>query len=134
MQEIQAALGITVTPVHCLTSQVIGETPPDFAHDFDSITNEPMGISFQLWLETEKPIQLRPDSCSWITYIRFEDVLKDQVVGRRDEQLEKHRNAIRKYLQALIRSSPTGQTTRFEHLRPRDKERGCGVPIQAGMG
>lgn len=97
-EEIQAVLGVEIHPLHCLTSQAVGEDPPDFAHDFDSITNEPMGIGFQVWLETNKPIQLGPDSCSWITYVRFEQVLKGEVLGRRDDQLEKHRDAIRKYL------------------------------------
>lgn len=96
-EQIREVLNISVEPLHCLTSKAIRDTTPDFAHDFDSITSEPMGLGFQLWLNTDKSVQLRPDSCSWATYFRFEDLLKNEILGRRDEQLEKYRNVIREY-------------------------------------
>jgi hypothetical protein len=95
--QIKEVLGIDVQPVYCLTSQAIGTKPPEFARGYDSITNEPMCSLYQLWLETHKPIQLRPDMCSFATYFRFENVLRDQLLGPPDQQLEITRDAIRKY-------------------------------------
>lgn len=97
-KEIKNSLNVSVNPLFCLTSQALGEEPLEYAYSFDSITNEPMGIGFNIWLETKKPIQLRPDLCSWITYVRFEEILKDHLLGQVDDQLEKNRDAIRKYL------------------------------------
>ena len=93
-QEIRSVLQVAVTPLLDDTSLRIGDDPPECAYGFDSITNEPMGIGYQVWLETNKPLQLRPDTCSWTTYLRFEDLLRGEVLGRLDEDLSKNRDAI----------------------------------------
>lgn len=73
--EIRSVLGVPVDPLICETSAKLGDDPPEFAHDLDSITDKGMGLPYQFWLETEKPIQLKPDACSWITYLRHERLL-----------------------------------------------------------
>jgi len=97
-KQIKDDLGVEVTPLLCVTSKALGEDPVAYAHDQDIITKEPMSIGYQVWLETDKPIQIRPDSCSWVTYIRFELVLKPIAFSKRDLEIETHRNAIRRFL------------------------------------
>jgi len=73
-------LGVTPIPLKCLTAEVLGED--NYAASLDAITEEPMSMPFQVFLETGKPSQLRPDSCSWLTYFRFETILKPALLGR----------------------------------------------------
>jgi hypothetical protein len=94
---IHSALNVDVHPLTSVTSQAVGDVPPDYASTFDSITNEPMGLRYQLSLETNRPIQLSPDSCSLATYIRFENVLKTEVSDLRENVTQERRNAIRQF-------------------------------------
>jgi hypothetical protein len=91
---IEKDLGIKVTPALCVTSRKLNETPIEFGHDLDSITDEPVGLGFHVWLKTKKPIQLKPDCCSWLTFVRFEAVLKDYANLDNDTEFQKHRHAL----------------------------------------
>ena len=92
--ELRAIADVKIEPLYDKTSEVIGENSKMYAHDFDIISDEPMGLPFQLWIETGKPIQLRPDSCSWLTYLRFENTLKGQLMGALDPEIERYRDAV----------------------------------------
>ena len=49
-QEIEETLKVSIKPLICLTSQTIGEVPPEYAHDFDSITNRfAVKLFFHAW-------------------------------------------------------------------------------------
>ncbi len=67
---------IEVEPLYCVTSQKLGENPADFAYEFDAITLDPIGLRYQVWLDTKKPMNLRPDVCSLWFYVREETALK----------------------------------------------------------
>lgn len=92
---ITDGLSVLVTPAFCPTSIKIKEPTPDIGHDWDAITNEPIGLPFQIWLDTRKPIQLKPDICSWLTYSRFEDILKGYADVSMDAEYQKHRDELK---------------------------------------
>lgn len=74
------ALGLTVDPVHDPTSVLLGDTTPDFGHDWDVVTDGPVGLRYQIWLDFgRKPLQLSPDLCSYVTFARFEAHLRPHV-------------------------------------------------------
>lgn len=77
---IRVELGVEVTPQLCVTSLALGEEEPDLADAFDAISLDPVGLRYQVWLETRKPVNLRPDVCSLKLYARHEDVLRAYVM------------------------------------------------------
>jgi len=66
----------------CETSKKLGEVY--YAECYDSLTGEPVALQYQLFLETNKPMSLRPDICSWKTYARNDEFLKDKIFGTAD--------------------------------------------------
>jgi hypothetical protein len=102
-EQIEKHLGFIPEQVLCSTFPVVrergcdGSAEPVFAHFFDVLTGEPVNASFEIWLNTTRPVQLRPDSCSWKTFMRFEQILKNKVVGELDEMLEKAGPSIKGY-------------------------------------
>lgn len=96
--QISDVLGVTVTALSCIASQAMGDSPPDYARSFDIITDDPIGNRYQVWLETGKPIQLRPDACSYLTYLRHEAALRGNTYGREDPLSAEDREALRKYV------------------------------------
>lgn len=104
-KQIKRELGVSVKPLHCVTSlqmaKATGE-PCQYGHDFDIITNDPMGNRYQVWLNTGKPIQLRPDACSYVTYHDHEKVLKGHVYGDPDHVSERVREALEKVVVANV--------------------------------
>lgn len=97
-REILEVLEVPVKELTCATSLALSENPPDVGHGIDCITQEPVGLGYQIWLENGKPIQLQPDVCSWITFLRFENLLKPLAYVQRDDQFEAHRDVIRQYI------------------------------------
>ena len=61
---IASDLKIDVTPVYCVTSAVLEPEAPDIAVAFDAITMDPVGLRYQVWLDTKKPVSLAADVCS----------------------------------------------------------------------
>lgn len=94
-RQIAEVLDVTVTPEFCLTAKALGRT--DYARSFDIISNEPMSHLYDVWLITGKPIQLRPDSCSWLTFVKHEDVLGPLLMGQRDPGMEQNRERLLAY-------------------------------------
>lgn len=87
-EAIEADLGIHVEPVTCVTSAIL-DPEPDIAAAFDAITFEPVGLRYQVWLETKKPVNLRPDVCSLKFYAQNEADLQAHVVrGAEPEQID----------------------------------------------
>lgn len=77
---IRSDLNIDVTPVHCVTSGVLQPEDPDIAVAFDAITMDPVGLRYQVWLDTKKPVNLAPDVCSLKFYARNEVDLRPYVM------------------------------------------------------
>lgn len=77
---ITEELKFDVTPLHCVTSVALGDNEPDLADAFDAITLDPVGLRYQVWLETKKPVNLRPDVCSVKFYAKHENELKPLVM------------------------------------------------------
>jgi DNA-binding Lrp family transcriptional regulator len=73
-------LKIEVEPLVCVTSAILDPSEPDLADAFDAITLDPVGLRYQVWLETKKPVNLRPDVCSLKLYAKHEDALRAHVV------------------------------------------------------
>lgn len=93
--EIRKVLGVEVISLTCETSAKIGDDPPEIACDLDVITQDPMGLPYQLWLDIDKPIQLKPDACSWVTYLRHENLLMPLVHVENDAHFQKSRESLK---------------------------------------
>lgn len=95
---IETDLNIKVTPVSCVTSEILEPESPDIAVAFDAITMDPVGLRYQVWLDTRKPVNLAPDVCSLKFYAKNEANLRPYLMGggepeNIDEKLEKLRVA-----------------------------------------
>jgi hypothetical protein len=77
---IRAQYGIDVKPLHCVTSQVLDPTEPDYAAVFDAITLDPVGLRYQVWLDFKKPFNLRPDCCSLKLFAQERTLLEPYVM------------------------------------------------------
>lgn len=77
----ETAFGIEVQPLYCVTSEALGEHPPDFAWEFDAITREPIGLRYSVWLNVGKPMNLRPDACSLRFYARERETIEPLLMG-----------------------------------------------------
>jgi hypothetical protein len=77
---IASDLKIKFTPVSCVTSAVLEPLAPDIAVAFDAITMDPVGLRYQVWLDTKKPVNLAPDVCSLKFYAKYEPVLRPYVM------------------------------------------------------
>ncbi len=66
-QEIRNEYDLDVDPVFCETSELIDESP-EYAYEYDALTSKPVSIKYQLWMDLGKPISLKPDACSILTY------------------------------------------------------------------
>lgn len=87
-QAIEADLRVQVAPLTCVTSKIL-DAEPDIAAAFDAITFEPVGLRYQVWLDTNKPVNLRPDVCSLKLYAQNEDDLRAYLMrGAAPEQID----------------------------------------------
>jgi hypothetical protein len=77
---IKSDLGIEVEPLICVTSAILDPQEPDIAAAFDAVTFDPVGLRYQVWLETKKPANLRPDVVSLKFYAKNEAELREQVM------------------------------------------------------
>jgi len=74
-QAIHNDFGISVRPLRCVTSETLGDDPPDYAYEFDVITSEPIGTRYQVWLDLGKPICLKADACSLRLFAAEQEIL-----------------------------------------------------------
>ncbi len=77
---IRDQLNMEVDPVLCVTSVILDPDQPDVAAAFDAITLEPVGLRYQVWLETRKPLNLAPDVCSLKFYAHNDAELSPHVM------------------------------------------------------
>lgn len=71
---------IKVGALRCVTSEALGEDPPDYADTFDVLTLDPVGLRYQVWLDFKKPVNLRPDCCSLKFYASEQAALSSYVM------------------------------------------------------
>lgn len=92
---IKDELALDVKPLLCVTSVALEEKELEFADAFDAITLDPVGLRYQVWLETKKPVNLRPDVCSLKLYAKHEDELRAHVMKGSEPSVidQKLRNA-----------------------------------------
>jgi hypothetical protein len=92
-EAVRTDLAIDVTPVVCVTSAIL-DAEPDIAASFDAITFDPVGLRYQVWLETNKPVNLQPDVCSLLFYAKNEADLRALVMkGGEPERIDQRLRA-----------------------------------------
>ena len=60
----------------------------------DILTFEPVGIQYSVWLDFGKPISLRPDECSELTFSKHANDLVDFRMGKKDPIIEEKLQSI----------------------------------------
>jgi hypothetical protein len=86
---IATDLNIKFTPVYCVTSEVLEPKSPDIAVAFDAVTMDPVGLRYQVWLDTNKPVNLAPDVCSLKFYAKNKTDLRPHVMkGSEPENID----------------------------------------------
>lgn len=85
--DLSAEFQLNVQPLHCVTSVALNEDPPDYAHELDIITLEPVGLRYQVWLDFGKPVSLRPDACSLKLYARERALLEGRMMRGQDLEI-----------------------------------------------
>jgi hypothetical protein len=78
-QAASLEVGVAVEPLRCASARVLGQDM--FARGFDAITLEPVSLSYEVWLDTGKPMSLRRDLCGLVTYVRSEQQLASIAFG-----------------------------------------------------
>lgn len=93
---IYSDLNIEFTPLHCVTSEILEPASPDIAVAFDAITMDPVGLRYQVWLNTGKPVNLAPDVCSLKFYAKNEaDLVPNVMRGSEPENVNDKLDALR---------------------------------------
>jgi hypothetical protein len=93
---ITSDLKVGVTPLHCATSEILDPESPDNAVAFDAITMDPVGLRYQVWLDTRKPVNLAPDVCSLKFYAKNEaDLLPQLMKGSEPEDINDKLDVLR---------------------------------------
>ncbi len=94
---INSKFGFEVEPLLCVTSRALGEPTIKFAHDYDCLSGDPVGLQYQVWLNFGKPIYLKPDICSLKLYSEHEaDLTPYLMAGRRPEIPEELRHTVQR--------------------------------------
>jgi hypothetical protein len=73
-EAIESELRISVEPLYCVTAARLGE--PDFAYSFCVVTDQPAGLRYRIWLDFKKPMNLTPDTCSYVAFFENPDRLR----------------------------------------------------------
>jgi hypothetical protein len=61
-------VGIVVKPMYCVTSKELDPADPDYSYEYCMITDDPIGLRYNVWLDFKKPMNLAPDTCSTKAY------------------------------------------------------------------
>lgn len=87
-REIQRDYGIEVVPLKCVTAvKLHGFNSADYAYEYDAITLAPIGIRYQVWLDFNKPMNLRPDACAMLFYAAERRALQRYLFGGTEPEL-----------------------------------------------
>lgn len=84
---IKDDLGIEVLMRSCLVSEALKiESTAGTARDI--LTLEHIGLQYTVWLDFGKPISLRPDECSELTFTKYKNILSTFRMGKQDEDTQ----------------------------------------------
>lgn len=61
--------------LYCVTSEALKRYPPYFAYEFDCLSDDPISLYYQVWLDFKKPVNLKPDSCSIKLFVEHQEEL-----------------------------------------------------------
>jgi hypothetical protein len=78
-EEVKKFFDVEVEPVKCVTSIALGQD--NYGYIRDILTDKPMAAAFSVFLNTSKPIQLRPDTTSLLTYFAHEELIEPLRIG-----------------------------------------------------
>lgn len=78
-EAIKIEFKFEVAPLFCAVAAVLGEQL--YAYEFDTISCTPLSLPYQVWLDTGKPMSLKPDMCGIDTYVRGEASLSKMAFG-----------------------------------------------------
>lgn len=81
-EDIQAAKLWCATDQE-LSSMGLSDYPRRYGYYFDCLTCDPISIAHAMWLDFEKPLNLAPDRCSKLIFVRYRGDLEDWVAGTR---------------------------------------------------
>lgn len=81
--EISEQLGIRFETRFDCTDSILGETEPRSGYYVDCLTDEPVGLGREVFLEFKKPIELAPDCCSWLTFANHKNLILPYMLGNR---------------------------------------------------
>ena len=86
-EAIKDGLAIPIEPEKCKVSLRLesSEEEADYANEIDCITLEPIGLRYQVWLQTNKPMNLSPDRCGLHTYKANHAFLAGKIIGEEPE-------------------------------------------------
>ncbi|MGC9260321.1 MAG: hypothetical protein ACP5I8_09655 [Phycisphaerae bacterium] len=79
--ELKKAINLDVEPLFCATAERLKERPHRFAAYFDCLTLEPLSIRHSVWLDFGKPLNLPPDRCSKLLYVKNPEILRPFLAG-----------------------------------------------------
>ncbi len=87
---LEKDLGFEVSLLLCSASIRFGDPDPEVSIEQDIITNEPIGLKYQDWMNFGQPIALKPDACSIFTLAQHAEVLAHYRMSKgKDELLER---------------------------------------------
>lgn len=85
-QELAAHLPTPIEPLHCITAHRLHPASPDFAYSFCVVTDKPTGLRYRIWLDLGKPLNLTPDTCSFIAYFEHTELLQPYLMQQAPER------------------------------------------------
>jgi hypothetical protein len=85
-EELAPYLPSPIEPLHCITAQRLHPAAPDFAYSFCVITDKPTGLRYRIWLDLGKPLNLTPDTCSFVAYFENTALLQPFLMQQAPEK------------------------------------------------
>jgi hypothetical protein len=78
-----------------LSQKGLGDYPRRYGYYFDCLTCDPLSAAHAVWLDFGKPLNLSPDRCSKLVFIRYAESLEKWVAGTRaPEDLERYEECL----------------------------------------
>lgn len=82
-EAIESEWGLRIEPSHCVTAVALKE--PDYSYAFCMLTDQPVGVRYRVWLDLGKPMNLPPDTCSYLAYSQNQVLLESALLGSAPE-------------------------------------------------
>jgi hypothetical protein len=76
--------GLAIQPLHCVTAVALKER--DYSYAFCMLTDQPVGLRYRVWLDLGKPMNLPPDTCSYVAYFDNQALLASALLGSQPER------------------------------------------------